>query len=203
MMPRPDPRVDPESLAPPPEKSARRRDPRVDPESLVPPARPDPRVDPASLAPPPEPEPEQVQEQVGSATIADPRVAAVEPLVDANDWRAVAAKLGPLADAGDLPPNLGLIAAMAHNEMAREGSDEARDLATRCTGAVLGVAPESVIARVVARRLLRKNPVRFRERPAPPPRTSAIIIVIGLVVSILVGLIASGELRVLLRAVTR
>src|SRR5690348_9644561 len=58
----------------------------------------------------------------------DPRVAEIEPLVERNDWKAVVAKLGSVDDAGKLPPNLGLVVAIAHNEMATDGSVEARNV---------------------------------------------------------------------------
>jgi hypothetical protein len=110
-------------------------------------------------------------------TSEDPRLLEIEPLLETNDWRTAAAKLGPLEDAGKLPPNLGLIAAIAHNESTPEGSPEARALAIRCTAGLLGMPAESELARILARRILRKAaPVRLHERPAPPARQSAIIV---------------------------
>jgi hypothetical protein len=44
----------------------------------------------------------------------------------------------------------------------------------------MGMPAESEIARIVARRLLRKAPVRLAERQAPPAKTSAMIVVIVL-----------------------
>lgn len=111
----------------------------------------------------------------------DPRVAEIEPLVEQNDWKAIAAKLGSVEDAGKLPPNLGLIVAIAHNEMANDGSVEARNVATRSMAALMNLPVENELARVLARRLLRKNPSGFRHRPAPPPKTSFLIVGVVLV----------------------
>jgi hypothetical protein len=47
---------------------------------------------------------------------------------------------------------------------------------------LLGLSPNNEIVLVLSRRLLRKNPTRFRERPAPPAKTSAFIILAILVV---------------------
>jgi hypothetical protein len=56
---------------------------------------------------------------------------------------------------------------------------------------LLGVAENSPMARVLARRMLRKNPVRFSERKAPAARTSLLIVLATLVVGGGVGWLAS------------
>jgi hypothetical protein len=138
-------------------------------------------------------------EPTKSVTAAAPRVDELEPLIALNDWKALAAKLGPVSDAGNLPPNLGLLAALAHNEATKDGDAAARELSFRCVAAVLGMPEQSEIVRVVARRLLRKNPVSFRERPAPPARTSALIVVVALAVSAALGwFLSSGTFQRLL-----
>lgn len=128
-----------------------------------------------------------------SVTSADPRVAELEPIVALNDWKTVASKLGALEQAGTLPPNLGLVAAVAGNEAAKDGDAAARELAIRCMAAVLGMPADSEIVRVLARRLLRKNPVRFRERPAPPAKTSAVIVVVALAAAVALGWFLSSS----------
>jgi hypothetical protein len=178
-------------------------------------ARPDPRVDPTSM--PPKEEQEHLVDQVviqktmkpkgddlagenaapaavgpQAVTVLDPRFSELEPLIRANDWKAIADKLGPLDKAGALPPNLGLVAGIAHNELTKEGSDAARDLVTRCIGGVIGLSEENEIVRVLSRRMLRKNPSRLAERPAPPPRTSILIVVIVLVLGGAVGWFAAS-----------
>jgi fused signal recognition particle receptor len=167
-------------------------------------ARPDPRVDPESLppAPAPEPEPEPVAPVAPTAPVAslapraapDPRVAKIEPLVARNDWKQVVDMLGPIEDAAKLPPNLGLVAAVAHNELAKDGVPEARVIAIRSMAALLGMPAESELVRVITRRLLRKNPVAFRQRQAPPAKTSFLIIVIVLIVGSATGWFLSSPM---------
>ena len=127
-----------------------------------------------------------------SVTSQDPRYEPLEKLLDANDWRKIAAQLGPMATIGKLPPNLGLVAALAHNENAKDGDPDAVVAAIRCMAALLGVAEESPIARVLARRMSRKNPVRIRDRRAPPARTSLLIVLATLLMGGGVGWLASS-----------
>lgn len=126
-----------------------------------------------------------------TVTSSDPRYEPIEKLLDANDWRGVGVELGPMDQAGKLPPNLGLLASIAHNELARDGDPEAVATAIRCMAAILGVAETSPLARVLARRLLRKNPTRLRDRPAPPARVSLLIVLATLVVGGGIGWLAS------------
>lgn len=124
----------------------------------------------------------------------DQRVAEIEPHVERNDWKAVVAKLGSVDDAGKLPPNLGLVAAIAHNEMAKDGSVDARNVAVRSMAALLGLPAENELARVLARRLLRKNPTGMRQRPAPPAKTSLFIVAVVLVLGGALGWFLSSPM---------
>ena len=134
-------------------------------------------------------------------TSQDPRYEAIEKLLDLNDWKKIGNELGAMGDVGKLPPNLGLVAALAHNEAAKDGNPEAIAIAIRCMAGLLGVADDSPIARVLARRILRKNPVKLRERQAPPARTSMLIVLITLVLGSGVGWLASiGSWHGVLRA---
>jgi hypothetical protein len=129
-------------------------------------------------------------------TSTDPRFAELDALLDRNDWSAVQKQLGPYEDLGKLPPNLALIAALAHHERAAEGDPDPTPIAIRCMAGLLAVDEDSPAARVLAKRLLRKNPVQFREIKAPPARVSALIIVITLVVGSGVGwLVSMGSWR--------
>lgn len=182
-MARPDPRAEPSSL--PPERAPRERPPErvvvsslVAPTSASEPAELDSGVVAVSGDAPP---------SSRSVTSDDPRVADVEQLIVLNDWRAIASKLGGMDQAGNLPPNLGLVAAVAHSELAKDADQAARDLAFRCAAGVLGMPADSEIVRVLVRRLLRKNPVTFRERPAPPARVSALIVTIVLALGASIG----------------
>jgi hypothetical protein len=125
-------------------------------------------------------------------TNADPRLAPLEALLDKNDWQRVHAELGVMDPSAPLPPNLLLVASIAAYELAKEGDSAAVAAAIRAMAALLGVAENSPIARVLARRLLRKNPVRITERAAPPARTSALIVVIALLIGGGVGLFVAG-----------
>jgi hypothetical protein len=125
-------------------------------------------------------------------TSQDPRYEPLEKLLDLNDWKKIGDELGPMSDVGKLPPNLGLLAALAHNESAKDGDPDAGAAAIRCMAGLLGVSEDSPIARVLARRMLRKNPVKLTERQAPPARTSFFIVLITLVLGGGVGFIASA-----------
>lgn len=125
-------------------------------------------------------------------TSQDPRYEPLEKLLDLNDWKKIGDELGPMSDVGKLPPNLGLLAALAHNEVAKNGDPDAAAAAIRCMAGLLGVSDDSPIARVLARRMLRKNPVKLTERQAPPARTSLLIVLVTLVLGGGVGFVASA-----------
>lgn len=135
-------------------------------------------------------------------TNADPRYEELEKLLDSNDWKGIAKNLGGVEEIGKLPPNLGLVAALADVEGSKEASPETITIAIRCMAGLLGVSEDSPIARVLARRMLRKNPTRFSERQAPPAKTSFLIVLVTLVVGGGVGFVLSvgswqGVLRLL------
>lgn len=150
---------------------------------------------PSSRRQPPPPAPEAQPHAV--ITNVDPRLEQVEPLVDKADWQGIAKALGGVAEIGQLPPNLGLLAALAASESAGEkGAPVANETAIRCMAGLFGVAPESAIARVLAKRLLRKNPTTWRERPAPPARVSFLIILVVLVLGGALGwFLSSGYVK--------
>lgn len=125
-------------------------------------------------------------------TSQDPRYEPLEKLLDLNDWKKISDELGPMSDVGKLPPNLGLLAALAHNESAKDGNPDAAAAAIRCMAGLLGVGDDSPIARVLARRMLRKNPVKLTERQAPAARTSLLIVLVTLVLGGGVGFVASA-----------
>ncbi len=131
-------------------------------------------------------------------TINDPRIAELEAALATSDWDHVISALGPPDAAGNLPPNLGLIYAVAMKEKERgdQSGAELTELAIRCSAGLFGVEPTSPIALVLAKRLLRKNPVAWQKKPAPPPTVSILIIVIGLIVGGAIGwLISFGYIR--------
>lgn len=180
-MPRPDPRAEPESDS---ESSTS----RGSVERVVVSKIEVPKLDVGGEGPAP------TSQRSVTVKSEDPRIAEVEPLVERNDWKAVVAKLGSIDDAGKLPPNLGLVAALAHNEMAKDGSVDARNVAVQSVAALLGLPPENELARVLARRLLRKNPTGMRQRPAPPAKTSLFIVAVVLVLGGALGWFLSSPM---------
>jgi hypothetical protein len=178
---RPDPRVDPVSV--PPERGEALRVDRVDI-----PAR---RVEAAALPSKSEARPAVIDE--------DARIAPLERRIQVNDWRGIATDLGPLDEIGKLPPNLRLLAALAHHEVTIDGSQQAVGVGVRCVAALLRVPEDSEIAGVVARRMFRKNPVKFSERKAPPARVSILIVVLTLVMGGTVGWLMSGGWGIVMR----
>lgn len=141
--------------------------------------------------------PERVRDAARVVTSADPRTDAVEAALATGDWKKVATVLGPLDKAGALPPNLGLLCAVAHHETSNEeGATGANELAIRCAASIFGVPPESALAVVLAKRLTRKNPVTWRKRPAPPARISILIVAITLALGGGIGwLLSSGIVK--------
>ena len=182
-------------------------DPRADPVSSPPSAKDDFTVDrvavpkdaPKDAKKPDEPPAEDSDAADKPAdmpatkiTSQDPRFEPLEKLLELNDWKKIGAELGPTSELGKLPPNLGLLAALAHNENAKDGDPDAVAAAIRCMAGLLGVSDDSPIARVLARRMLRKNPVKLSERQAPPARTSFLIVLVTLALGGGVGFVASA-----------
>lgn len=129
-------------------------------------------------------------------TNLDPRIEKVEESLARGDWSGVAKELGSVGEASRLPPNLGLVCALAHAESSVDAPG-ANELAIRSMAAIFGVAPESRLALMLAKRLLRKNPVAWRQRPAPPARISLLIVLMTLVVGGAVGwLLSSGIVKI-------
>ena len=131
----------------------------------------------------------------------DLRLAALERRIDDNDWGGIARDLGPLDAVGTLPANLGLLAALAHNEVSGGGDQQAVAVGIRCIANILGLPEHGAIARVIGRRLFRRNPVRFAERKAPTARVSSFIILATLVLGSGAGWLASGGWGTVLRLV--
>jgi hypothetical protein len=125
-------------------------------------------------------------------TSGDPRIPSLERRIDDNDWRGIATELGTLDEVGTLPPTLGLLSALAHHEASDERSHEAMMASVRCVAALMSLPDDSKIAGVIARRLLRKNPVRFRDRRAPTARASIAIMVVTLLLGGTAGWLLSG-----------
>ena len=203
-MGKPDPRAEADSFPPKDDFSVDRvAVPKTAKRTSIREAEPEEAVVESSVVPVAEPErrgdrrrfrreAEARREPQHKVTSQDPRYAPIEKLLDLNDWKKITDELGPMSDVGKLPPNLGLLAALAHNEAKKDGDPDAVATAIRCMAGLLGVADDSPIARVLARRMLRKNPVKLSERQAPPARTSFLIVLATLVVGSGVGWLASA-----------
>lgn len=131
-------------------------------------------------------------------TNLDPRLEQIEPIIDGGNWHTVGQKLGSLQESGRLPPTLGLIAAVAHTELAGEtGCPEASDLAIRCMAGVFGVTTDSAIGRVLAKRLLRRSQRLAPVRPSIPAASAFVLLAAFLAIGLIGGyLIGSGTVKV-------
>ncbi len=135
-------------------------------------------------------------EPIAEVTVLDPRLEELEPMIGRGDWGAIAAKLGPFDNAGALPPQLGLIYAIAENEVqliprgGRAETNNATDLALRCVASMCNVPEQSGFALVIAKRLLRKNPTTLRGQvvvPAARKSPSPVLLIVMLVVGAALG----------------
>jgi hypothetical protein len=216
-----DPRVDPDSIPAMPAVTgkageeqgglrdvvaprAKKRDPRADPESIpamraVTAEHAEDAVDVDTSTEEPAAEEERAAKEEApaaeaGAAPADARLAEIEPLLDRTAWKEIADKLGPPEKAAELPPALGLIYALARREAAGDASAPgATELAIASVAKLVGVAPGSATALVLAKRLLRQNPASWRTRPAPPAKLSVAIVLIGLAIGVAAGSFLSVE----------
>jgi hypothetical protein len=116
-------------------------------------------------------------------------------LVSMGDWDGVLRTLGVGEDPSKLSPNLGLLWAIARREKMNPDDPNVAvvtAVATRCAAAVLGLDETNSIAPMLAKRILRRNPVSWAKAPAPSPWVSAFIMVAALVVGSGIGWILSG-----------
>jgi hypothetical protein len=116
-------------------------------------------------------------------------------LVSMGDWDGILRTLGVGEDPDKLPPNLGLLWAIARREKMNPDDPKmaaVTAVATRCAAAVLGVHETNSIAPMFAKRILRRNQVSWAKTPAPSPWVSAFIMIAALVVGSGIGWILSG-----------
>lgn len=217
-----DPRRDPTD-PPPADKSDQVPPPEPDVETKSR-AKPDAETEPESKAEEPKAAPPASEEEPPSSrrrplprdipmtsesggrviTSLDPRVQELEPLVAEANWEAVLRTLGTEDEAGNLPPNLGLLYALAHKEYnvetevgkAGEKKNDKSDydanvVAIRCMAGLFGVPPESPIALVLGKRLIRSNPVGWQKKKAPPAHISVLIVALGLAIGAGIGWLLS------------
>ncbi len=116
-------------------------------------------------------------------------------LVSMGDWDGILRTLGAGEDPSKLPPNLGLLWAIARREKLNPDDPKVAEvtaMATRCTAAVLGLHETNSIAPMLAKRILRRNPASWTKAPAPSAWVSAFIMIAALVVGSGIGWILSG-----------
>ncbi len=115
----------------------------------------------------------------------------LEPLVVRGEWGKVLERLGPAESAGELPPTLALIHALAQKESSEGVADtRANLLGIRAIAALLGTKPESELALNIAKRMLRRNPIAFRQRKAPKAPIRIAVVLVALAGGSVVGWIA-------------
>lgn len=114
--------------------------------------------------------------------------ASVELLLQQTRWADIVQTLGPQERAAELPPTLALIYAMALAETAGAGSTtKANLLAIRSVASLLSVPEDSGTALMVAKRVMRRNPVAWRARPAPRAPLRIALVVVALALGIVAG----------------
>ncbi len=111
-------------------------------------------------------------------------MARIETLLANGDWARVAELVLGKTNPDELPPRDALLYALARHE---SGADDETNTLTRLAitsvARLLDVPESSEVALVVAKRLLRKTPMSWARRPAPPARVSVLIILVVLVLA--------------------
>lgn len=110
----------------------------------------------------------------------------LEPHLEATNWEKVREILGAYET---LPPQLALLYAIAQRERDVKGDADA--LATRSIAALLCIPEDSHAALVIAKRLLRRNPVGWQQRKAPSAKISVTIAIAVALLGALAGYLLS------------
>lgn len=116
----------------------------------------------------------------------DKTLAELEPHLEATNWETVREVLGAYET---LPPQLALLYAIAQRERDVKGDADA--LATRSVAALLCIPEDSHAALVIAKRLLRRNPVAWQQRRAPSAKVSITIAITVTLLGALAGYLLS------------
>ncbi len=171
----------------------------VEPDPTVPPPpmdeEPVPAVHtgPRHTAPPPGEKVTTTRDRVGAL----PSMTAVAALAGQNQWQKVCEVLGSPEHHGRLPAPMAFVYALALNELRVPGSAvdrQAPDIegVTRASvAAMLDADPASDLVRIVTRRLLKRS---WTRAPAPPRRTSILLVVAAVMLGTFIGfLIGPGR----------
>jgi hypothetical protein len=114
-------------------------------------------------------------------------LAKVEPLVKETRWVELVELLERRSPA-DLPPALRLVLAVALVETSGEGSSTvATRMAIQAFGALLGLPEESGTTVVLTKRIVRRNPIAWRKRQAPPAPIRLALVITALALGIVAG----------------
>ena len=114
--------------------------------------------------------------------------------------KASSSTSAPEENAGKLPPNLGLIYAIARKELETDKDKETKKIkeheephqvAIRCIAGLYGISPDSPIAIVLGKRIIRANPVSWQKKKAPPAPISFLIVALGLLLGAGIGWLLS------------
>ena len=159
-------------------------------------------TDPARRAAPPPP---QVAQAKPALTASERKLLdAAGPLLEQSRWRDLRLLLAAdHASASGLPPVLALLYAVALKEDQLQGRQQKHEPPAGPTGAAESIAisvvqrlfelPEaSVISVMIAKRLLRKRPLDWKQKP--PARVSAILVGSALLLGALVGFLLHPSL---------
>jgi len=121
----------------------------------------------------------------------------VERLLVANDYQAICDLLGPASRAKKRSPALVVLYATAHKELDLEDPDnQVNFMAISAMASLLGVDGDSHTALMLAKRMLRTNPLALRERPLPRAPARVAMIIFGLMVGAVVGwLLGPGNVQ--------
>ncbi|MBK6692891.1 MAG: hypothetical protein IPG50_11920 [Myxococcales bacterium] len=107
-------------------------------------------------------------------------LASVERFIDEGRWDVLSDMLEASARAGELPPHLMMVYAVARAEAHPEDAGLVA-LAIKASADAYGVPEASPIACLLAKRTLRRTPREWGKRPAPRGTISTIIVFVALV----------------------
>jgi hypothetical protein len=136
---------------------------------------------PEALSPELPPPPPPPLPPVEARDLAD-----VELLVSQGQWGKVAERLGPLDRAEAAGPRVTFLYTLASKESLPAGVDwnEGDAIARRALAGLLGVDETGVLVRILCTRIFRRS---WRSVPAPPTRTSVLLVIAAIMVGAFIG----------------
>lgn len=116
----------------------------------------------------------------------DRKLLELEPYLATGNWDKV---LETLSAEEELPPQLALVLALAQRERDK-GDAHPEQVAIAAMAALLGVPEDNEAAVLLAKRILRRNPVAWQQRRAPRAYVSVLIVLLIAVLGAAVGYLA-------------